>query len=52
MPRVIDLNRGSKKRIDQIRWKPLEVISVVLLFLVVSILGVFLAIWSVLSNVD
>jgi len=52
MPRLIDLNRGRKRRINQIRWKPIEVITALLILLSVSILGIVLAIWSVLNHVN
>jgi hypothetical protein len=52
LPRLIDLNKGSKRRINQIRWKPIEVISALLILLTVSILGIVLAIWSVLNHVN
>jgi hypothetical protein len=52
LPRLIDLNKGSKRRINQIRWKPIEVITALLILLTVSILGIVLAIWSVLNHVN
>ena len=37
MPRVIDLNKGRKRRINEIRWKPIEIVSALLLLLTVTI---------------
>lgn len=47
MSRVITFDKGSKRRIKQIRWKLREVISVVFLSLIVLGLGVWLAFWEV-----
>jgi hypothetical protein len=47
MSRVITFDKGSKRRIKQIRWKLREVISAVVLSLMVLGLAVLLAIWEV-----
>jgi hypothetical protein len=47
MSRVITLDKGSKQRMRQIRWKIREIISLILLSLMILILGVLLAIWEV-----
>jgi hypothetical protein len=50
VPRVIDLNKGRKRRINEIRWKPIEIVSALLLLLTVSILGIVLALWWVMQH--
>lgn len=47
MSRVITFDKGSKRRIKQIRWKLREVISAVFLSLIILGLGVLLAFWEV-----
>jgi hypothetical protein len=47
MSRVITFDRGSKRRMKEIRWKLHEVLSAVALSLIVLGLGVLLAIWEV-----
>jgi putative flippase GtrA len=47
MSRVITFDKGSKRRLKQIRWKRCEVISLVVLSLIVLVLGVLLALWMV-----
>ncbi len=47
MSRVITFDKGSKRRMKQIRWKFGEVISVVALSLIVLVLCFLLALWEV-----
>ena len=47
MSRVITFDRGSKRRMRQIRWKLREIISLVAVSLIVLGLGVLLAFWEV-----
>jgi hypothetical protein len=47
MSRVITFDKGSKRRMKEIRWKLHEVISLVILALAVLGLGVLLALWEV-----
>ena len=47
MSRVITFDRGSKRRMRQIRWKLREIISLVAVSLIVLGLGVLLAVWEV-----
>ena len=47
MSKVITFDKGSKRRMRQIRWKLREVISLVALSLIVLGLGVLLAFWEV-----
>jgi hypothetical protein len=47
MSRVITLDKGSKKRLKQIRWSIREIVSAVLLSLILSLLGVLYAVWEV-----
>jgi hypothetical protein len=47
MSRVITFDKGSKRRMKQIRWKLREVISAVVVSLIVLGLGVLLALWEV-----
>jgi len=46
--RVISFDKGTKRNVEQIRWKPYEVISVVSLFVITITLGV----WLVLREVS
>jgi hypothetical protein len=46
MSRVISFDKGSKRRIKQIRWNQVEVTSAVLLSLVLMVLCLFFAIWE------
>jgi uncharacterized membrane protein len=47
MSQVINFDKGSKRRIKQIRWKIREIISLIFLSLLIIILGVLLAFWEV-----
>lgn len=47
MSRVITFDKGSKRRMNQIRWKLREVISVFALTLIVLGLCVLLGLWEV-----
>ena len=44
---VISFDNGSKRRMQEIWWKPHEIISVVSLFLITIVLGVWLALREV-----
>lgn len=45
MSRVINFDRGSKRRIKEIRWTQFEITSAVLLALALIALCIFFAIW-------
>ena len=45
--RVINFDKGSKRRIQEIRWTRFEVLSAVLLSLVILILAVFILLGEV-----
>jgi hypothetical protein len=47
MSRVITFDKGSKRRMKQIRWKLGEVISAVFLWILVFGLGVLLTFWEI-----
>lgn len=47
MSRVISFDKGSKRRMKQIRWKLREVISVFALSLMILALSVLFALWEV-----
>jgi hypothetical protein len=47
MSRVITFDKGSKRRMNEIRWKLREVISLVILALLVVGLGVLCTVWEV-----
>ncbi len=47
MSRVINFDKGSKRRIKQVRWKLGEIASAVVLSLVLIVLGVMLGAWEV-----
>jgi hypothetical protein len=46
MSRVITFDKGSKRRMRQIRWKLGEVISLVALSLIVLVLCILLVLWE------
>lgn len=47
MSRVINFDKGSKRRINQIRWTPSEIASAILLSLMLLALGVLFIHWEV-----
>jgi hypothetical protein len=47
MSRVINFDKGSKRRIQEVRWSLTEIVSAVLLSLVLIVLGVLLGAWEV-----
>jgi hypothetical protein len=49
MSRVINFDKGSKRRFNQIRWNQLEITSAILLSLVLIALCVFFALWGTLD---
>lgn len=46
MSRVITFDKGSKRRLQRIRWNAAEKTTLVLLFLLLAGLGVTLALWT------
>jgi hypothetical protein len=46
MSRVITFDKGSKRHLRRIRWKAGEIAGAVLLTLIVSLLGLSLAVWE------
>lgn len=46
MSRVISFDKGSRRRIQEIRWKRVEIISAVLLLLILSSVCIFVAFWE------
>ncbi len=47
MSRVINFDKGSKRRINQIRWRPADITSAVLLSLMLLVLGILFIYWEV-----
>lgn len=47
MSKVITFDRGSKRRLKEIRWKPREVFSFVLIAIFVLVMSVFVLLWEV-----
>jgi hypothetical protein len=47
MSRVITFDKGSKRRLKQIRWKVSEIASAVFLSLILSVLGLMFAVWEI-----
>jgi hypothetical protein len=45
-------NKGSKRRIQQVRWTAREIISAALLLLAMAVLSVVLALWFASHDVD
>jgi tellurite resistance protein TehA-like permease len=41
----MNLGKGNKRRVRQIRWKRSEIVSVILFTLAITILCVYLALW-------
>jgi hypothetical protein len=41
--RVINFDKGSKRRLGQVRWKRHEIVSAILLFLILTVLCLWLA---------
>ena len=46
MPKVITLDKGSKRRLKQIRWKPLEVFSLGLFAILVFGTTMLVVLWE------
>lgn len=46
MGRVIHLDKGSKKRIQRIRWTPSEKMTLALLFLVLGVFCILVGLWD------
>ena len=44
--RVITFDRGSKRRIQEVRWKPLQILSAILLLFIAIALCIVLAFWE------
>jgi hypothetical protein len=44
--RVITFDRGSKRRIQEIRWKPIQILSAILLLFLAIVLCIVLAFWE------
>lgn len=47
MSKVITFDKGSKRRLKQIRWKVIEVFSLLFLAFVVLLLSAFYVLWEV-----
>ncbi len=47
MPKVITFDKGSKRRLKEIRWKIREVISLVLLAIFVLVISALAVLWEV-----
>lgn len=47
MSRVINFDKGSKRRIHEVRWTLSEIVSAVLLSLALIALGILLGSWEV-----
>ena len=45
VPGDLQLGKGSKRRLRQIRWKRSEIVSALLLVLAIGVFGVYLAWW-------
>jgi hypothetical protein len=50
--RIITFDRGSKQRIQEIRWRPLQILSAILLLLIAITLCIVLAFWEVSHYFD
>ena len=47
MPKVVALNKGSKRRLRQIRWKLAEIVALVLLAILTFGVSLLVAIWEI-----
>jgi hypothetical protein len=50
--REIQLGKGSKRKVRQVRWSRSERISLVVLFIVVLIETIFIALWLMRHSFD
>jgi hypothetical protein len=46
------LGKGNKRRVQQVRWKRLEILHAILLLIVVSVLVILVTIWFEGHNFD
>jgi len=46
MPKVITFDKGSKRRLKQIRWKLFEIFSLMLLAILVFAMGLLVMLWE------
>lgn len=52
MPGAKILGKGNKRRVAQIRWKRREIVHAIIVFLLLAILGVWLAVWFEMHHLD
>jgi hypothetical protein len=52
MARAMYFDRGSKRRVQRIRWKPLEVVTAILFAMVVTALSIYVALWMLGHSFD
>ena len=52
MSRMLNQDRGSKRRVRQIRWRQGEIVTAVLLFLVLATEVVIVALWLMGHSFD
>jgi hypothetical protein len=52
MPEARVPRKWNKKRIARIRWKRWEIIHALILFILLAILGVWLAVWFEMQHLD
>ena len=52
MSRAMYFDRGSKRRVQQIRWKAFEVVTAILFALGVTAFSVYIALWMVSHPFD
>lgn len=50
--KVINFDKGSKRKMRQIRWRPLEIISLVSLLLVTLTICVMVGLWEISHDSD
>jgi hypothetical protein len=49
---VLKLGRGSKRNVRRIRWNRREIVSLILLFLLMSFLAVVVSVWFEAHHTD
>jgi hypothetical protein len=52
MSRAIYFDRGSKRRVRRIRWRPFEVVTALLFALGVTVFSIYIALWMMSHAFD
>jgi hypothetical protein len=52
MSEEVYLDKGSKRRIRKIHWKPYEILSAILFAVVAAVLSIAAALWMMTHDID